>query len=253
VVHPSCRTGQPGKRGPPAAAPGKPALDECVDALRTGYREDNYVAVAEALAAAESLRWDYEEKDFRFLVVQIGKGIKHADTSIALLSVKSLGTLGIPGSSRYLRSLLHPRNDPDAARWKLHFAAIEAAGAIHDPESAGQLERILRHPETELAVAAAKALGQFAVIDRKKRLDLVRRIANALARLEKQSPNDPEERIHVVLVTKAIQECVLALTREVRNTYVSSLPRPPGADRAPAPSRPGRGAADATRGRGTTP
>jgi len=179
-------------------------LAETVTELRQAIAADNYVMVHNLCGQLEQLQPSFIAKEFNKAVQTVALGLKHKDVSIAIVTVKTLGKLRHPGSSKYLSTLLAvPRKVP-AERWPLHLAAIDAAAAIHEFDSAPRLEKILNHAKSDFAVAAAKAFASYAQNDRAERVKLIDRLANTLGRLERKKSSKPPEQIRLAVVKQTL-------------------------------------------------
>jgi hypothetical protein len=186
--------------------------EEAARAIRAAIHDGNYVALGPACERAKELRSVHAEAELKPVVQALSEGVKSRDTSIALLSVKTLGELRIAGSCACLRALLTPPSRPSAARARLHIAAIEAAGAIGDSHCVLKLQKLVIHADTEIAVAAADALGTVEGLDDESRHKVVTHLANLLGRLELRRPVTEVDKVHVAVVKDSIVGCLRKLT-----------------------------------------
>ena len=200
--------------GAAARGAGGDPVGEAAAELRAALREGNYGAASDALAQAEALHQKVAGEKFEPMLRAVASGVKHRDVSIAIAAVRTLGRLQVAGSGRYLGRLLKPPKRVKPQRFRLHLAAIEAAGSICDPDSTLLLVKLVDHPETDFAVAATQSLRSYTVLEREARLDLIERLAVTLGRLEKRSPRSVEDKIHVSVVTNALTESLAKLTGE---------------------------------------
>ena len=188
-------------------------LDETALEIQSALRAADYTAVSKAFRRAQALRNGYADQEFETVVKAVATGIKHRDRSIVLLSIKTLGTLHVRGSSRYLVRLLSPPRQPASESLQLHLAAIEAVSRINDKAVVGKLERLVAHPNTEIAVAGCQALARFKWLARKPRLALTGRLVNALGRLEKKKARKARYKVHLSKVKGALVFALQQLTR----------------------------------------
>ncbi|MHC4339928.1 MAG: hypothetical protein ACYSX0_06915, partial [Planctomycetota bacterium] len=90
-------------------------------------------------------------------------------------------------------------------RRPLHLAAIAAAGAIHDPDSLKTIEKLLEHPNEEIAVAAAVALERYRALSTKLKLSGMKRLVKALEgfdrKISKTKNNEEKARFEKVRAT----------------------------------------------------
>jgi hypothetical protein len=91
-------------------------------------------------------------------------------------------------------------------------AAIDAAGSIGDRDAIAKLQKLVSHPDTEIAVAAAGALGAVDGLAAPDRCKLVTDLANLLGRLELRRPVTEVDKVHVTVVRDAIVGCLRKLS-----------------------------------------
>lgn len=187
-------------------------LHEVVENLKAALKEGDYASVTNALTHAVEARWKAQDKKLGPLLRTVGVGIKHDEPTIASACIRALVEMRVPGSSRYLKPRLAVPKKVGSTYWDVHLAAIAAAGELHEPESVSPLFKLVEHPQADMAVAAAKALGRYEVVVPKQRKKLIQRIANALAKFEKAKPKGTLDRTRIERVTKALVECAQSLT-----------------------------------------
>jgi len=134
--------------------------------------------------------------------------------SIALLSVKTLGETKDPGAYVYLARLLSPARNPASDDLKLHLAAIDAASMIGSRKFLLRLEKLILHDDTQVAVAAAEAIGRLERLEEEERIELVSKIAIQLGRMELRRPAKQVDKVHLEDVKSAIVDCLRRLTNE---------------------------------------
>ena len=184
-----------------------------VEQIGAALKKHDTVAAADAFTNAVEVRWKTADDKLEPLLKAIGDAIRHKDPTIASAAIRTLAQMRVPGSSRHLNCRLAIPRNVGATYWDVHLAAIRAAGAIRDPGSIPTLIKLVEHPQSDMAVAASAALGEFAGIAPKERMKLIRRVADTLGRFEKRKPKKMQDQIRVDLVKKALVDCVRKLTR----------------------------------------
>lgn len=172
-----------------------PALAEDADTalkeIASALAEEN-VAKARALLESAEARAAKLEDDAKLgqIIEAYGHCIKKTQKHnplVAVAAVESVGDLAVPGSSKVIRPLLRvPSRVPEAQRY-LHVTAIAATGEIHDPNTLPDLERLVKHKDTGIAVAATKSLVGYKGMKREDRLKLLGRLSKTLASFEKHA------------------------------------------------------------------
>jgi HEAT repeat protein len=193
-------------------------LKQVVQDLKEAFKDGDYVAVTNALTKAVELRWKVEDKKLGSLLRMIGTGIKHETPAIALASIHALAEMRVPGSSRHLNPRLAVPKKVGATYWDVHLAAIRAAGTFHESRSISRLLKLVEHPTEDMALAAARALGQYGSLVIQERKKLIKHLANKLAKFERTKPKGMQDRIRVEKVTKALVESVRSLTGDSKLT-----------------------------------
>ena len=194
---------------------GPQALPAVVAEVQAAIKAADTMALAEACKRAHDLRADVSAEQYEPLVRAFAKGAKHKQGGVALLCIKAIGESEYPGASRYVQFLLSPPKNPKENRYRLHLAAIAAAGSLHETASLRSLENLVQHPTTELAVASTKALARYSVVERKTRLGLIRRLADSLGRLEAKRAKTAVAKQHVATVRESLRDCLRKLTSEL--------------------------------------
>jgi len=189
-------------------------LDEVAQAIKAAVDDGNYVALDTACTRARELAAAVPVDELDAVVHALGDGVKSRDVSITLLAVKTLGDLGTPAAWTYLSRLLSPSRRPDSDELKVHLAAIEAAGAIGSRDFVLRLQKLILHDDTQIAVAAATALGGLDRLEERERIALVWKVANQLGRMELRRPAKHVDKIHLGVVKSAIVDCLRQLTKE---------------------------------------
>jgi len=180
--------------------------------IRRAISDGNYIAVSVACEKAIEISGAHEPKAFVPVVRELAKGLKHKETSIAIVCVKTLGELKQPDSSRYIAPLLSIPKRVRQERWKLHLEAIAAVGSIRELSSVPRLDKLLLHSHSDFAVAASNALAQWRVAKPEERVKIVKRVANTVGRLEKRRPRTAMEKSQHAAVLAAVVDSLRRLT-----------------------------------------
>ncbi len=174
-------------------------LKATIAEVNAAVSKGDAVALAASIERAKKIRENYKDKKLAPLVSAIGKGCSNKKPGVAQACIEGLGALKVAGSSKALSKLLNPGVKVSETKLPLHVAAIEAAGNIHDAGSQKTLEKLLGHSNTEISVAAGRAMAGYRWLDEKPRLTLARRLVKTLGALEakvKSAKND-DKRDHL--------------------------------------------------------
>jgi hypothetical protein len=201
------------KKKPPAKK-GDP-LKELVQQLGAAFGKGSMPEVKAALARAQELRGNYDDKKYAAVAKAVAKGFGHKQPDIAIEAVTVFGQLNVKGSSKSLGKLLSPPAKIPDAKLPLHIAAIRAAGAIHETATLKTLEKTLTHPHPKIGATAAEALTAYRSLDEKPRYALAKRLLKTLAGLEKKAASSKEqEKAAAEPVRAALVETLRGLTGE---------------------------------------
>jgi hypothetical protein len=180
---------KPKRNGKNGVDPVKEAATQITKALA----KNDATATRTALSHAESLRESFGDKKLAPIAKAIGKGVKHKDEQIAISAIETLGKLKIRGSGKLLGKLISPPTKVKEEKIGLHQTAIRAAGSIHDVDTLKTLEKLLFHPNTDIATTSAEALVGYKVLDLKPKGALLKRLVAALAKLEKTATSKKDD------------------------------------------------------------
>lgn len=201
---------------PAAIAEEAEDLDATVRKLTRALSQGNYAAVTETLNRSIELYPALGDEKFEPLLRLIAKGVSHRDTSIATESVRTLGKIRYPGSSRYLNRLLNVPRKVSQERWNLYLVAIKTAGVLHEPGSVSDLNKLIGHDRSEFAVAAAKALAEYSANKIDERIPVVHRLATTLGRLEKKRAKTTTQKVHLEVVKAALVDTIRKVSGDAK-------------------------------------
>lgn len=198
-----------------AVATAEDDLKATTEQVKEAIGKGDTAAAKAAFEKAIQLKAGNDAKKLAPLVKEIGKGVTHKDAALATSAAVTLGTLGVPGSSKSLAPLLNPPPKPASDRLTVHLAGIKSAGEIHDPETLKALEKLLDHPHGDIAAAGAEAFGGYKDIEEKQRMALLKKLVGSLAKIEKrcEKAKDEEERAAAEKVRDALTAAMNALSR----------------------------------------
>jgi len=164
-------------------------LKDVVGQIERSLASGDFVQVRAAMWRAKSIRDRYNDKQAMGLARAIALGAKNRDNRIAVTSLATLGELGVKGSGKLVAHFLTPPARLDEDRLGVWLAGIEAVGVIHDVASVKPLEKLLLHRNTAISSEAARALGNYWILDRSLRLSLIKRLTEMLEKLEALARN----------------------------------------------------------------
>ncbi|MHC4958250.1 MAG: HEAT repeat domain-containing protein [Planctomycetota bacterium] len=146
-------------------------------------------ACEQAEAIAKKLDASKDREQLEALAAAVGVCIKknqkkHPD--VTLVAMETLGDLHVDGSSKLLGSLLKPPSKIPEGSERIYLAAIGVAGEIHDAAAVQPLLKLLRHKNSDIAVASAKAFAGYRPAPRTDRLALVGKLNKELAGFERK-------------------------------------------------------------------
>jgi len=114
----------------------------------------------------------------------VAAGVQHKNSRIAIAATEALAEMAVPGTTKMLAPMLDPPKTPDIARQQVYTACIEAAAKLREPSGLPYFEKLLKHPDRDFAVAGAKALAGYWLLDSKPLIALVARLAPVLERTD---------------------------------------------------------------------
>jgi hypothetical protein len=201
----------------PAWADKDALLKETIKQLDTAYKSGDWHLVRGALWRAKSIRDRYSSKEALPLARAVSEGLSNENTDIAVAAIRTLADMAVPGSTKYLLPMLKPPADVPIARRKVYFAGIQAVGDLHETMAIPALERLIMHPDRDLAVAGAATLTRYKYADDKVLLDLVQRLAGTLEKFKKdlreaKKKRNKAKQKHLETLKDAVLETLRSLT-----------------------------------------
>lgn len=196
----------------PKSAPGAELIDGMTGLVQRALRSGDLEEVRHACKRAVILRPDCDAKEFEPVARAIAAGLRHKDPRIALTCVRTLGRFDCPQTPRCIAPLLTPPRKVKDDWLPVHLAAIEIAGQAHATKSIASLERLISHDSQVLARAACDALAGYAEAKPKDRLDVVRRLATQLGRLEKKRVKGEFAATELRRLRGSLRSCLRTLT-----------------------------------------
>jgi len=171
-------------------------LKETIKEVEAALGKNDAAAAKAAFAKAETLRAGHDDKKLGPLVQAIAKGAGNRNPEIAKAALDALGNLKVAGSTKLFAKALAAPAKVKPEEMPVVEAAIAAAGALHENEGLKPLEKLLDHPNGDLAATAAKTLAHYKALDPKPRRALASRMIKALALAEKEaeSAKKPEQK-----------------------------------------------------------
>ena len=208
----------------PLLADAKQDVDQLIRQMKAAAKAGDLDAAKSAFASAETYRQD--AKSSKRLASAIGSCIKASQkkhVALAIAALDSLGKLQVPNSARQILPLLKAPKKVAYERVGLHLVAIRTAGKLHQAGSMSSLEKLLTHRSTDLAVAAANALGQYRVLEERPRTKLVERLVRMLNVYERKraTVKTHDRRNHYDKVAGNLIGCLADLTNNPVATTAS--------------------------------
>ena len=172
------------------ATKGDTKPDELVTTIKSieeSVQRGDVAAAQVAFAKAVALKGS-DKRDVARLARAVGKGVKHKNPQLVIVSMAALGQIESPGSSTLLGKYMKPpRTLPDEeSEAALYLTAVQVAGQIHDAPAQGRLVGLLNHRSEEVGKTAAKALANYRVLEPKERMKLIKRLVKVLESFEKK-------------------------------------------------------------------
>jgi hypothetical protein len=138
-------------------AAGEGALSKSNDRLEAALQNKRGDLVERIEEVAELYR-NSPGAEQRRAAALVGRVAKAKDATHRHAAFEALGKMRHKGSSRFLKRWLNP---PKSKASRSHVEAIKAVGRIADRSTLKTMMRLSEHKNTEIAVAASRALGGF--------------------------------------------------------------------------------------------
>ena len=196
----------------PKTQPGQELVDGTAALVQRAVRSGDIEEVKHACKRALVLRPDCDAKQFEPVAREVAKGLRHKDPRVALTCVRTLGKFNCPQTPRCIAPLLSPPRKVKDEWLPVHLAAIEIAGQMHQARSVAALEKLISHDSQILARAACDALAGYRKAEAKDRLDVVRRLATQLGRLEKKKVKGEAAATDLRRLREALRDSLRELT-----------------------------------------
>jgi len=198
----------------PKSAPSRELIDATIDLVQRALRSGDLESVEHACQRALILRPDCNDEQFKPVARSVSAGLRHKDPRVALACVRTLGKFHCPGSSHCLAPLLAPPRKVKDDWLPVHLAAIEVAGSLHESGSVPALEKLVQHDSQSIALASCAAMAKYKQTEARVRLDLIRRLANQLGRLERKKVKGEFAATELRQLRQALRDCLRVLTND---------------------------------------
>jgi hypothetical protein len=165
-------------------------VDAAVAKLAAASKASDLVLAKAALDEAKALATRLEFPEPRATLAEaVGACIRQnarRSPGVTLLALDALGEMGVDGSTKLLGSLLRPPAKMQPGFDRVYLDAIRVVGELHEPVGVRPLLKLLRHKNTDVAVAAANALAGYAAEPAAERLALLGKLNRELGSFERK-------------------------------------------------------------------